>query len=111
MTDRRITRQQLLDYQATLRKAADGLDTAIQLADLDLTAIGAVTAGKPSATQSSRLSEEARERIAQANRAHWVTCPRPECKGVRHRKTHPHIQRQGSNTKTKGRSASKAGGS
>lgn len=108
MTDRRITRQQLLDYQATLRKAADGLDTAIQLADLDLTAIDA-TVGKSPATQSSRLSAEARDKIAQANRAHWVTCPRPECKGVRHRKTHPHIRRQGSHTKTKSHSASKTG--
>lgn len=107
MTDRRITREQLLEYQATLRRAADGLDAAIQLADLDLSVAGLAAVDK--STGNSRLSDDARKRIAEANRAHWVTCPRPECKGVRHRKTHPHIKSQGSQTGTKGRRATKAG--
>ncbi|HEX5433528.1 MAG TPA: hypothetical protein VFY05_04770 [Candidatus Angelobacter sp.] len=90
MNDSTTTINKLKEVQADLRKAADGIDTLIELANrplLDLTS--SALAGT-----NNRLSQAARSKIAEANKNFWIKCERPECKGVRHRKTHPHIVQQ-----------------
>lgn len=39
----------------------------------------------------SHNTAEGRARIAEANKNLWTVCPLPECRGVKHRRTHPHI--------------------
>lgn len=82
------TRSQLLHLQATLNTAASGLSPIIDLLpDVEPNHDSGNVVGI-----HSRLSEEARQRIRDANKDLWVTCSKPQCNGVRHRKTHPHIR-------------------
>lgn len=90
MSDATTTTQKLKELQNDLRRVADGIDLLLQIADrplFDLATSGVASAG----STSSRLSPEAKKKISEANRNFWVRCPRPECNGVRHRRTHPHI--------------------
>jgi hypothetical protein len=81
----------LKKLQQDLRSVADRLEPLIHNLDRP---VSELLRAHRFAVGRSRFSEAGREKIAEANRKLWVVCRRPECNGVRHRKTHPHIKKQ-----------------